>query len=115
VFRQDEKMSKSLGNMIFVDELLRRYPASAIRRMFLRHHYRSDWGYDERSLAAEANGEARGAHDDVPTNRDAFLNALRQDLDTPHALAILDAASADGQSWVDEGTGLLGLAGLGHD
>jgi L-cysteine:1D-myo-inositol 2-amino-2-deoxy-alpha-D-glucopyranoside ligase len=115
VFQEDEKMSKSLGNMTFVDELLRRYPAFAIRRMFLRHHYRSDWSYDERSLAAEAAGEPQGDHDGVPTTRDAFVNALREDLDTPRALAVLDAASADGQPWVDEGAELLGLTGLGHD
>jgi L-cysteine:1D-myo-inositol 2-amino-2-deoxy-alpha-D-glucopyranoside ligase len=111
VFQQDEKMSKSLGNMTFVDELLERYPAAAIRRMFLRHHYRGDWSFDER--AAEAKGSTTDHHD-IPSTRDAFVAALENDLDTPRALDILDAATATQEPWADEGVDLLGLSGLGQ-
>jgi len=38
-----EKMSKSLGNLIFVGDLLKDWDADAIRLAVLVHHYRSDW------------------------------------------------------------------------
>ncbi|HXH21898.1 MAG TPA: cysteine--tRNA ligase [Dehalococcoidia bacterium] len=54
-----EKMSKSLGNMVFAGDLLDRFPADAVRLYLLARDYRSDWDYDEASLgrwvgAAEA-------------------------------------------------------------
>jgi L-cysteine:1D-myo-inositol 2-amino-2-deoxy-alpha-D-glucopyranoside ligase len=115
VFRDAEKMSKSLGNMTFVDELLERYPAAPIRRLFLRHRYREDWSFEEKALAAEADGSAKEPPHIVPSTREAFLAALEDDLDTPKALAILDAGSTAGASWTNEGAGLLGLAGLDGD
>jgi L-cysteine:1D-myo-inositol 2-amino-2-deoxy-alpha-D-glucopyranoside ligase len=115
VFQDGEKMSKSLGNMTFVDELLERYPPAAIRRLFLRHHYREDWSFEEKALAAEADGSAKAPHHDDPSTREAFLAALEDDLDTPRALAILDAATTAGESWMNEGAEVLGLAGLDGD
>ena len=38
-----EKMSKSLGNMVFLRDLLRTYSADAIRLYLLGHHYRQVW------------------------------------------------------------------------
>ncbi len=42
---QGEKMSKSLGNMLFAEELLKQYPSNTIRWVLLSHHYRSPWEY----------------------------------------------------------------------
>jgi L-cysteine:1D-myo-inositol 2-amino-2-deoxy-alpha-D-glucopyranoside ligase len=42
-----EKMSKSLGNMLFVAELLKKYSANAIRLYLLSHHYREEWNADD--------------------------------------------------------------------
>ncbi|MCL5432953.1 MAG: cysteine--tRNA ligase [Patescibacteria group bacterium] len=48
-----EKMSKSLGNLIMVDDLLKKYSANEIRYVLLAHHYRKPWEYDE-SMFLEA-------------------------------------------------------------
>ena len=36
-------MSKSLGNLVFVDDLLKEYEPMAVRLALLCHHYRGDW------------------------------------------------------------------------
>jgi L-cysteine:1D-myo-inositol 2-amino-2-deoxy-alpha-D-glucopyranoside ligase len=119
VYMDDEKMSKSLGNLVFVRDLLDAYPPEAIRRFLLRHHYRRDWPFRERDLAREATGEAGaegavGAADfDPGAGRDELFQALGEDLDTPHALAVLDRAAAStdagSRALLAEGSVLLGL------
>ena len=68
---QQEKMSKSLGNIILVREILKKYPADAVRLLALQTHYRSpiDFGPD-------ALDEARRAHERLENclfALDAFL------------------------------------------
>jgi cysteinyl-tRNA synthetase len=68
---QEEKMSKSLGNIILVREILNRYPPDAVRLLALQTHYRSpiDFG-------PEALDEARRAHERIENCLfavDAFL------------------------------------------
>ncbi|MGV8968881.1 MAG: class I tRNA ligase family protein [Microbacteriaceae bacterium] len=49
---QGKKMSKSLGNLVFVSELIRTgADPRAIRLALLSHHYSSDWEWDSRSLS----------------------------------------------------------------
>jgi L-cysteine:1D-myo-inositol 2-amino-2-deoxy-alpha-D-glucopyranoside ligase len=55
---QGEKMSKSLGNMVFARDLLARYPADAVRLALFSHHYRESWEYTE---AAIVRGAERAA------------------------------------------------------
>ena len=45
------KMSKSLGNLVFVHDLLKDWEGAAIRLAVLRHHYRSDWDWTDGSDA----------------------------------------------------------------
>jgi L-cysteine:1D-myo-inositol 2-amino-2-deoxy-alpha-D-glucopyranoside ligase len=101
--RQDgEKMSKSLGNMTFVRDLLERRDGDEIRRFLLSWHYREELeftGVRPRSDAREA--DERG--------RDAFVAALAEDLHTPRALAVLERAERDGEPWAAEGRAVLGL------
>jgi cysteinyl-tRNA synthetase len=47
---QGEKMSKSLGNMVFAGDLLASYPADAIRLALYTHHYREPWEYTEGAI-----------------------------------------------------------------
>ncbi len=49
-----EKMSKSLGNMIFVQDLLTRYSGDAIRVFLLSHHYREGWNADNAEFELQA-------------------------------------------------------------
>ncbi|RJP27748.1 MAG: cysteine--tRNA ligase [Actinobacteria bacterium] len=68
---QEEKMSKSLGNIILVREILKRYPADAVRLLALQTHYRNpiDFG-------PEALDEARRAYERLENclfALDAFL------------------------------------------
>lgn len=44
------KMSKSLGNLILVSDLLKKYPPSAIRWMLLSHHYQTSWEFTENEI-----------------------------------------------------------------
>jgi L-cysteine:1D-myo-inositol 2-amino-2-deoxy-alpha-D-glucopyranoside ligase len=103
------KMSKSLGNLIFVSDLLKEWDAAAIRVAIIGHHYRSNWEWFDHLMPAAADGLERwraagpgdGALDEVRA-------ALDDDLDTPRAMAAIDEAAASGQG-VSEAAGLLGV------
>jgi L-cysteine:1D-myo-inositol 2-amino-2-deoxy-alpha-D-glucopyranoside ligase len=94
-----EKMSKSLGNMVFVRDLLSRYSANAIRLYLLEHHYRKVWEWSARDMsqaaerAAELESAARAADTSPTEARESFAEALAHDLDTPRAVAVLRQAS----------------------
>ena len=47
ISKDGEKMSKSLGNLVFVDALRKEWDAAAIRLAIIGHHYRSEWEWDE--------------------------------------------------------------------
>lgn len=103
-----EKMSKSLGNLAFVDDLLERHDPRSVRDLLLRHHYREDWAFDEEALTQGSEV------DDGPATREAFFEALDEDLDTPRALGVLDRAressGIEARELVAEGRELLGLS-----
>ena len=93
----EHKMSKSLGNMVFLDDLLNVCPPDAIRLYLLGHHYREPWNHDKRDLAAARtlarklsqalNGGGENASDEEIERRGGpFVAALADDLDTPRAI-----------------------------
>ncbi len=90
-----EKMSKSLGNLVFVGELLKAHEPAALRLALLAHHYRSSWDWEPGCLVeAEARldrwrtaGRGEGALEEVRARLD-------DDLDTPGALVAIDEAAA---------------------
>jgi L-cysteine:1D-myo-inositol 2-amino-2-deoxy-alpha-D-glucopyranoside ligase len=104
------KMSKSLGNLVFVSDLLKEWEPAAIRLAIIGHHYRKPWEwYDSvmpdaaaRLDAWRAAGEGTAALDDVRA-------ALDDDLNTPGALSAIDRAVAAGGG-VSEAAALLGVA-----
>jgi L-cysteine:1D-myo-inositol 2-amino-2-deoxy-alpha-D-glucopyranoside ligase len=104
-----EKMSKSLGNLVFVSDLAKDWDPQAIRLAVLCHHYRDAWEWDPELMPANqerferwrANGTGGGALDEVRA-------ALDEDLDTPGAIAAIDAAVAAGRP-VSEAAALLGV------
>jgi L-cysteine:1D-myo-inositol 2-amino-2-deoxy-alpha-D-glucopyranoside ligase len=97
-----EKMSKSLGNLVFVRELLDRVPAPVVRLMLCAHHHRTAWEYHEGELARavsrwSAYQSTLAGDASVPSTlaravSDDFMARLDDDLDTPGALAVLDDA-----------------------
>ena len=49
-----EKMSKSLGNLVFVSDLLKTWDPRAIRLAIIEHHYRDSWEWDEQLMPRAA-------------------------------------------------------------
>src|SRR5215204_7253502 len=47
---QGEKMSKSLGNLVFARDLFRDHEPAAVRLALLAHHWRSEWEWDPSEL-----------------------------------------------------------------
>jgi len=105
-----EKMAKSLGNLVFVGELLADHEPGVLRLALLSHHYRTelDW---EKGLLDEATarldawrrgGVGSAALDEVRARLD-------DDLDTPGALVAIDDAARSGHG-VSEAAALLGVA-----
>jgi L-cysteine:1D-myo-inositol 2-amino-2-deoxy-alpha-D-glucopyranoside ligase len=124
MLQQDgEKMSKSLGNLTRVGDLLPTYAGEAIRLLLLAHHYREPWEYHPADMDAAAErwellrragvaapGAAPAdALEGVPAAADAgapegeaacgaraeVRAALDDDLDTPRALRAVEALARD--------------------
>ena len=99
----DTKMSKSLGNMVFVRDLRKRFDAVAIRHYLLTSHYRAELDYSEDELSqsaarvkrlerALAGSGTRSDSKPLAAREKEFDAALADDLNTPLALKILDTA-----------------------
>ena len=107
-----EKMSKSLGNLVFISELRKTYDPMAIRLGIVAHHYREEWEWHENLMpdAVERLAAWRastGEADDAEV-LEQVRAALDNDLDTPGAVAAIDAAAA-GNSDVTKAAMLLGV------
>ena len=106
-----EKMSKSLGNLVFVSALRNSdVDPVAIRLALLRHHYRSDWEWTDAELWEAVDDVARwrravalGAGAPALPVAEEVLAALADDLDAPRAAAAVDR-------WVAATLGTDGLA-----
>ena len=110
-----KKMSKSLGNLVFVADLLKEFEPMAVRLALLAHHYRGDWEWhrDDAEEAAARLERWRAAPTttaDAEHDRglDIVRRALDDDLDTPAALARLDECVSSGHP-VAHGAALLGV------
>ncbi|MEO8289795.1 MAG: cysteine--tRNA ligase [Gaiellaceae bacterium] len=100
----EDKMSKSLGNIVSLREVLDAYGSEAVLVFFLGAHYRSPLDYsDEAMEAARTVAESfREAHRVAATRGDApgwdaFAAALDDDFNTPAALALMHEWRAAGQ------------------
>jgi L-cysteine:1D-myo-inositol 2-amino-2-deoxy-alpha-D-glucopyranoside ligase len=103
------KMSKSLGNLVMARDLLQHWSADALRLYLGRHHYRRSWSHDAGELAEAdrlarklraAVTEAGGSGDDLDASGAGtnFSAAMSDDLNTPLALARLEALADDIQA-----------------
>jgi L-cysteine:1D-myo-inositol 2-amino-2-deoxy-alpha-D-glucopyranoside ligase len=106
-----EKMSKSLGNLVFVSDLRKTWDPRAIRLAVLAHRYRHEWDWTDAVMPAAAERLARwqgagGADGDAAL--DDVRAALDDDLDTPSALRAVDEAVEAGKD-VSQAAALLGV------
>ncbi|HUF37393.1 MAG TPA: cysteine--tRNA ligase [Anaerolineales bacterium] len=132
-----EKMSKSLGNLVWARELLETHRADSLRLYLSAHHYAIEWSHDPgllswAGLAAGRMAEAAALVSSDGQGRESFTGqawnqrfgeAMDADLDTPRAIGIIDdlavqilvraASGADvrpAQGCLRELAGVLGLA-----
>lgn len=134
VEHEGEKMSKSLGNLVMVRDLLEEgWHPDALRLYMHSHHYRQPWAHNPERLQKAAE-QARllrealtvqsgdGRPNSIRGPRNTFATAMEDDLDTPTAVAaleqfaheILDAARkgqnvAEAQDALRHMGGILGL------
>jgi L-cysteine:1D-myo-inositol 2-amino-2-deoxy-alpha-D-glucopyranoside ligase len=100
VFKDGEKMSKSLGNLVFVDQLRTQWDPRSIRMAVIEHHYRNEWEWDEELMPRNHNRLVAWMSSAGKKQSDV-LELVRQhldnDLDTPSAIAAIDAAVLAGE------------------
>lgn len=100
VHHEGEKMSKSLGNLVMVRDLLKEWSADAIRIYLGLHHYRQVWSHNEAELKDAAQLEKKllaavnarsgqGNSLDLNACQNAFLEAMNDDLNTHLAMRSL--------------------------
>ncbi len=111
----NDKMSKSLGNLVSLDEALNANSPDSLRLYFLSSHYRSPLNYTDEGCAAmersvERLGQAvrresagTGEQLDANSFKDRFLNAMDDDLNTPRALAALFDLAREVNRAADQG------------
>ena len=113
VTRGGQKMAKSAGNLVFVGDLLERWPGPVVRLAVIDHHYRSTWEWrDDAPSAAHARWTrwvraSAGAGE--PMGLDDVRARLDDDLDVPGALGLIDEGAAAGHD-VTAAASLLGVS-----
>ncbi len=130
---EGEKMSKSLGNLVMVSNLLKRYTPDTLRLYLAKHHYRKPWEFTSAELdasllectqllqAVQVSSGDRHAMD-FDYARGAFERALDDDLNSPAAANVLcDLSGAiiehadvgrdvrEAQTWLRRAASILGL------
>ncbi len=127
----EEKMSKSVGNIFQLSEAIERYGGQTVVAYLASGHYRQPLAFsDEQLIEAAARvdrirnylRDAAGGEPDsfLVEKRQAFLDALADDFNTPQAFAVLFEIVAEGnkrelagaRSVLEELLPLLGLDSL---
>jgi cysteinyl-tRNA synthetase len=98
----EEKMSKSIGNLVTIKEALKLYSADGIRLFVLSSHYRNPLTYSLQALESSQKGAERLAKAanlentgqkpagfDLAALEEAFTRAMDDDFDTPKAVTVL--------------------------
>ena len=92
----DEKMSKSLGNVVYIDDLIKDYKGNEIRLALLSTHYRQPipWSLNVLNQAVSIAKKIRRFTSSYPNKNKFFSDtkiaeAILDDLNTPKALSIM--------------------------
>jgi L-cysteine:1D-myo-inositol 2-amino-2-deoxy-alpha-D-glucopyranoside ligase len=130
VFLDGAKMSKSLGNLVFIRTAREQHDTNALRWYLLNAPYRDEFSYEhdevvqtEQQLARlyQALAVTGGTHSPLDRSRacDAFAAAMNDDMNTPAALQVVSsmgddilAAAEDGHEVSGAQEMLAGLAGV---
>ena len=124
----EEKMSKSLGNLVTIREALSKYSADAIRLFILSSYYRSPLTYSEEALAAAERGAERLRQaaiiepreieaektatsrlepERIEEYRQRFIEAMDDDFGTSQALATLFDLAREINLLTDQGKSVV--------
>ena len=104
-----DKMSKSVGNIVLIKDVLNKFSSNAIRMFILSSHYRSPLDYSEDNIMGKENSikklykvleHSGGIHSDEvngmsKSREQQFINAMDDDLNTPRAIAAIFDLSKD--------------------
>ncbi len=123
---EGEKMSKSLGNIFTVQDVVEKgFDPMALRYLYLQTHYRQEMNFTWESLEAAQTAYKKLIREfkswdknGLPSQEylEAFTNALNDDLNTPKALAViweLVKAPIDSKIKAATLTDIDGVLGLG--
>lgn len=118
VSHKGQKMSKSIGNLVLISDLLKKYSANAIRYLLLSNHYRSDWEFEESHLAdAEKKIQeifmalsSSKTKDNSNADFTNFEAEMENDMNTPKALHYLFESAERGE--IDETKQMLNILGF---
>ena len=94
-------MSKSLGNLEFVDRLRKHHDPRALRLALIANHYRREWEWTTDSMPrahSRLENWSLATQGDGSAGIDQVRNALDDDLNVPDAIAVLDDAAKSGHS-----------------
>ena len=117
---EGEKMSKSLGNVLLVHDLIKKHPGEALRLTLLSAHYHQPLDWSEEKLLQNKKTLDRFYHrleqmKDMPTKDgtipSAVMGALCDDLNTPQVMAVLNGLLKEENSPQLKGA-LLAAGGL---
>ena len=117
----EDKMSKSIGNIVTVGEALSSYSPDALRLFFLSSHYRAPLLYTEANVAGQeralerlknavrpASAASVGSTIDVSPAKAQFVEAMDDDFNSPRALAAMFELAREINRGKDEGADVLG-------
>jgi cysteinyl-tRNA synthetase len=100
VLSEGEKMSKSLRNVVWVHDLIKKYDQNLIRLYLFSKHYRDDIDFSEKELLMKKplldlirftqSQISNMTHDDIAKLVQEFIQSLSNDLDSPMALEKLE-------------------------
>lgn len=83
---QGKKMAKSLGNLVMIPDLLKKFSANAIRWVLLSHHYREPWEFAEKELYKAEASIAKLTNTKDSSELSKFVSFMDNDL---HANLVL--------------------------
>jgi len=103
---QGEKMSKSLGNLVFIRSLRKDFGPNEVRLSILSHPYRSQWEFTDGEVErirkradlfkdAWQAESGTGGPLDPSGHEQAFFEAMDDDFDTPKALEVLEELAGE--------------------